>query len=253
MAIASASRASAVLHEEHRVVGDRVDLDLDDAFDVGERVAHRAVHLRDAAQAERVLEPVVGVRGQDLAAVQERPQVRGGLGLARVRSGLLHPGVEAALVAAQHFQAQRPGRVGDRDERPGGVHRERPDAGDLVGAADERVPFARAGVERLDPGPAQGLSSGQQLAGEPRLSVPEHRESDVGGRGEVSDGALRGRPGRDAAVEHRRDRPHEAGAHAAPALRQRFEDRGHDRAHGAFVVRRTDAARMAAEGPQLRA
>ena len=52
---------AADLREYQRVVGDAVDLDLQHAANVRQRVAHRAVHLRHAADRIRVLHPrIVG-------------------------------------------------------------------------------------------------------------------------------------------------------------------------------------------------
>ncbi len=48
--------------EDERVVGGSVDLDAEDALELRERVARRAVDLRHAAQAVGVLDPVLGVR-----------------------------------------------------------------------------------------------------------------------------------------------------------------------------------------------
>ena len=64
---------SVVLGEHERVVGDGVELALDRAGDVGERVGHRAEHLRRAAQRVRVLDAAaVGVALDDRAAAEER-------------------------------------------------------------------------------------------------------------------------------------------------------------------------------------
>ena len=67
----------AVLGKDQRVVGDRVRLDLGDAAHVRDRVAHRAVHDRNAAERVRILNAAaLGVRLHDLRAGEQRAQVR---------------------------------------------------------------------------------------------------------------------------------------------------------------------------------
>ena len=68
-----AARAGlAVVREEQRVVGHRVELALEHALDVVERVGDRAEHLRHAAQRVRILHAAaVGVARDDRAALEQ--------------------------------------------------------------------------------------------------------------------------------------------------------------------------------------
>ena len=55
--------AGRLVDKDQRVVGDGVEFDLHDPARVGDGVAHRAVHLRDAAQRVGVLHVGGIVRG----------------------------------------------------------------------------------------------------------------------------------------------------------------------------------------------
>ena len=96
--------------EDERVVGRRVELDVEDAAQVVERVADRAVDLRHAAQRVRVLD-LVGVAV--MAGLQRRCRAAGGAAPRRRRSG---PG--AAGPAGRPRRTPRPCRAAPRRSSP---------------------------------------------------------------------------------------------------------------------------------------
>ena len=94
--------------EDQRVVGRRIDLDADDAVDIVERVDHRPMHLRGAAQRVDVLD-ARGERDRRIAGLVRKDQlpralrcsarepsssadVRGDADLARLRAGRVDAG-----------------------------------------------------------------------------------------------------------------------------------------------------------------
>ena len=105
-----ASSAHAAAGEDERVVGGRVELDVEDAAEVVERVADRAVDLRDAAQRVRVLDlvGVAVVAGLELAVAQQVAQ------LARRP----RPGRGAAGRAGTPRRTRRPSRAAPRRSSP---------------------------------------------------------------------------------------------------------------------------------------
>ena len=147
----------AAAGEHERVVGRRVELDVEDATQMVERVAHRAVDLRHAAQRVRILDLVgVSVMAGLQPAVAEQVAQLGGHGdLARVRPGQLVRGGERHVRAEQRLDAHRrddargphqPVRVGEH-ERADRAHHLRP--------VEEREALLGLEHERLEPGLAQ--------------------------------------------------------------------------------------------------
>ena len=77
------SRSYVDLQKHQRVVHRRVDFDLQHLAAVGQRVAHRAMHLRHAAQGVGILHAVaVAMRFAHRAAFEHLAQIRGRLHLA---------------------------------------------------------------------------------------------------------------------------------------------------------------------------
>ena len=105
--------------EDERVVGGGVHLDRQHALQLVERVAHRAVHLRHAAQRVGVLDLVaaLGVRGADLRIGQQRAQVGRHRDLARMRPCLDQRRVEGGGRAEHGLQAHGADDV-RRDRQP---------------------------------------------------------------------------------------------------------------------------------------
>ena len=148
-------------------------------------VEDRAHHLRLAAQGVGVLDPVaVEVRGADAAAGEQRAQARGHLDLARL--------------AAHRLDARIEGRVAPR----GGVDRERAcdqrrsedilrreqaregERGRDLAAVEQREPFLRRELERLQRGAFQAFGCGDELAplrASPRC-LSARRKDERGGR-----------------------------------------------------------------------
>ena len=92
--------------EDDRVVGDGVQVDLDEPREERERLAGRAVDLRDAAERVGVLD-VSLARPEPLRARVERPDDRGRPGLARQRAKRVDARVERGRLAAERLERER--------------------------------------------------------------------------------------------------------------------------------------------------
>ena len=167
--------AASVLGENQRIVGGCVDFIADDGVDVIERVEHRPVHLRRAAQRVDVLyaRGVVDVGAAQLVrelhcarfvrgagrAGHELPDDGGGLDLARMRARLVDALVEAGHFGAHRFERQAQRQAGVRQQVAcvgGGQHGNRQRHG---AAVDQRGRVLGLEVElhRCDAGLRDGL------------------------------------------------------------------------------------------------
>ena len=155
-----------------------------------ERVAHRAVDLRDAAQRVRILDLVVVpvVAGLERAVAQQVAELGGDRDLAGMRAGQLVGGRERHVRAQQRLDAHRPDhargpdqavRVG-QDERPDGAHHLRP--------VEEREPFLGLERQRLQAGLAQRQHGRHDRAADLHLAATDERQRQVGERREVAGG-----------------------------------------------------------------
>ena len=149
----------AAAGEDERVVGRRVELDVEDAPQVVERVADRAVDLRDAAQRVRVLD-LVGVAV--MAGLQRRCRGAGGGARRRPRSGPGAAGRAGRPRRTRRRSRAAPRRSSPRRRSPSGRAGRRRRAASAPIAPIIWVPLSSArpsfasSVERLEPGLAQG-------------------------------------------------------------------------------------------------
>ena len=121
----------AAAGEDERVVGRRVELDVEDPAQVVERVAHGAVDLRHAAQRVRVLDLVRSSRDGPLepAVAQQVAQLGGDGDLARVRPGeLVGRGERDVRARAAPRRDMRGGDARGPDQPVGVGQEQRPDA-----------------------------------------------------------------------------------------------------------------------------
>ena len=215
------------LGEDERVVGDRVDLDLEHPANVGERVARRAVDLGHAAQRVGVLDlAAVRVALRDPARVpEERPQPGRRRALAGMGPGVVDAPRRAPRACPACASSDIAPATSARLDQPlRAEERERADRGHGLGAVDERDAFLRRELERLDPGRGQRLARRHPAAVPPRLPLADQREPEMGERGQVAARAhrsLRRDPRPDARVQVvedplAEDRPHTRAA-APPA------------------------------------
>ena len=129
-----------------------------------------ADHLRLAAQAVRILHPVValGVRGADRAAGQQGAVVLRHVDLARLAAQRVDARVERAVAAARGVHRQRADhqrRLQHRLEAQESVQRQR---GRGLRAVDQREAFLRGELQRRD------AVGGEQRRGGDTLAVVQH-------------------------------------------------------------------------------
>ena len=140
----------ALRDEDERIVRGRVELDRDRAVDVAEQVAARAVHLRGAAERVRVLHLVApAVRLDDRRALEQRPDVRGRVALARQRPGGVDRGVEARARALERLEGLRARDVRRTRQAPGADEPERGHRGHELRAVDQCEALLRSEPDRL--------------------------------------------------------------------------------------------------------
>ena len=222
----------AVLGEDERVVGHRVQLALERGLDVGQRVVDGAEHLRRAAQRVGILHAAaVGVAGDDLAAVQQRAQPRGDALRAGVRSHAGQALVERDGRALERLQRQRQRDDRDVEQAPRVADRQAAGRRHQVRAVDERQPLLGLQRHRLEARARQRRGAVQALAVELGLALADEHERDVGQRSEVarrSDRALGRHHGDDAALEHRQQQLDDLLADPrVPAPQRRGQQREH--------------------------
>ena len=182
-------RDRAALREHERVVGRGVELDVEHAPQVVERVADRAVDLRHAAQRVRVLDlvrrPVV--RGLEAGIAQEVPQLarppRPGRGAA-ARAGRAPRTRPRCRGAPRRSSPRRRSRCASGGPRRRAAARRapliswvplrsaRPSFGPRVSGSSPRLP--------------ERDSAGQHLAVQLHLAAPDERQREVGERREVA-------------------------------------------------------------------
>ena len=153
LAVEVAVRDDLLLGDEHeRVVGRRVELDRHRRLDVVQQVARCSVDLRCAPERVRVLHLVAPtVRLDDRGAVEELPDVRRGVALAAERACGVDRLEEARSRALQRLEGQRARDVRRRREPARPNESERAHRSHELRAVDQRQPFLRGELDRLEP------------------------------------------------------------------------------------------------------
>ena len=154
MEVAGRQRDGLGARDDERVLGRRVELDREHAVERGERVVHRAVDLRLAAERERVVEARAAARGR--RAGEQRAHPRGHGDLAGERPGGVDARVEhgAGRRRSPRTTARRPASAASARRRARtAASAARPMVTALLDEQRHRV--ARAGVERREARPAQ--------------------------------------------------------------------------------------------------
>ena len=142
--VALAVHRFRILHEHQRVVDRRVRLDLKHRAAMGERVAHRAMHLWDAAQRIGVLHAAaVAMRLTDLALFEQTAQVRRSPDLSGMRASLLDAIVEGDIGSLEGIACHRADDVGGVDQRLRGEQHQNADGQHGLRAIDQRHRFFR--------------------------------------------------------------------------------------------------------------
>jgi hypothetical protein len=140
-----------LLDEDEWIVGGRVELDADGCFGVREQVATGAVHLWRAAERVGVLHLVApAVRFEDRGAFEEPEDVCGGRLLPGERAQLVDLREEARAGPLQRLERESARDVGGVGKAARPDEGQRADPGHELGAVDEREPFLRAQLNRLE-------------------------------------------------------------------------------------------------------
>ena len=245
--------------EDQRVVGGSVQLDRGGPGREGNGVGDGAEHLRRAAQAVGVLDPVVvlAVRLADGAVGEQRAHERGRGALSRVRTGVVNAGVERRGRSAQRLEAHRRGADGRAPEHARIVHQEGQDRGLGLGPIDEGNAF-------LGPEPVGRESRGGErrrggdgfAGGAEQLAFAHEYHRHVTERGEVAAGAdasLLRHPRHEPGVDQRDHGADEPGPDAAGRPEQHVRPQDHQRAHDVRRERRPETGGMAADQVHLEA
>ena len=203
---------------------------------MGECVAHRAVHLRDAAQRVRVLHTsTVAMRVSDLASLQQAAQIRGGLHLSRMRTGLVNALVVGDVGTLERIAHHGTDHVGRIVQRFRSQQRERANSQHGLRAINQRYGFLRLEHQRLDLRALQrfGARDARTFFVE-ALAFADQSERQMSQRREIAAGAnaaLRGDERSHAAVQHLDVGAGDLGAAAGVAARVHVDAARHGGAH----------------------
>ena len=174
--------------EDERIVRRRVELDVEHAPELIERIADGAVHLRDATERVRVLDLVGGaVMGLLQTAVAQEVAHLGRDGdLPGMRSRQLVGRGEGDVRAEQCLDRLRgrDARGADQAIRVG--QEQRGERAHHLGPVEQREPFLRLQLQRLQPGGGQGLARRQDSTAHLDLAPSDQRQGEMGERRQVA-------------------------------------------------------------------
>ena len=182
--------------EDEWVVRGRVDLDLEHAAEVVDRVAYRAVDLGHTAERVRVLDLVrrAVMRADELRIAQEVAQLRRHGGLAGMGTGGLVRGGERDVRAERRLDAHRRDRARRPKEPFRVVEHECPDGAHHLCPVQQREPLLRLETEWLELRFPEDVRGGSDATVRFDPASADQREGEVRERGEVArcaHGALR--------------------------------------------------------------
>ena len=192
------------------IVHHRAELGFQDPAGETEHVADRAVYLRRAAQAVRVLDgvPAVPVAGQQRGPGEQRAEVGRAVELPRVRPQRLDPLVVGPVGAEQRLHRERTGHVGGGDEHLRVVDREGEQRLHRLGAVDQRQALLGRELQRLDPVLGQHLPGRAALGRVPLAAQPPLPDQGLGQVRELGQvpgrahGSLAGHDRQQAQIQH---------------------------------------------------
>ena len=245
----------AFLAKDERVVGDAVGLEQERACDVLDLLQAGARNLGLAAQRIRVLHAVaVLVRAADVALAEHVAERRGNGNLRRLAAGVVDARIERHAAAERCVHRHRAGEDRACEQvfrREQGLERER---GRDLGAVQQREPFLRPELERLDTCGLERRDAILFLALHTYPALADQRERQVRERREVTGGAnraLRRHDGMDACVREREKPLNHDRAHAREAAREACRLQHQDHPHRRVRERRADAGRVRAHEVEL--
>ena len=140
-----------ILHEHQRIIDRGVHLRLKHPAAMGQRVAHRAMHLRDAAQRIGVLHAAtVAMRLANFTLFEQAAQVRSGLDLSGMRPNFLNAFIEGDIGSLEGIARHGADHVGGVNQRLGVEQHQRADGQHGLRSIDERHRFFCLEHQRLD-------------------------------------------------------------------------------------------------------
>jgi hypothetical protein len=242
--------------EYQRIVYSRVCLDLKHFAAMGKGIAHRAVHLRNAAQRICILDPAtVAVRFANLTAFEHLAQICRRLHLASVRARFVNALVEGGIRALQSIAAKTSQDIGRIYQRLGGQQRQRANGQHSLRPVDERDGFFGFEHQRFDLRLLECVGAGNSFARcVDTFAFADQRQREMGQRSEVAartHASLRRDEGRNPAIQHFAQRIDDDGANARVTLGQRIGAQEHHGADFRGGERFTDPHRMGAHKVDL--
>ena len=162
---------SATVGEDERVVRGGVQLYVEDAAQILQRVADGAVDLRNAAQRVGILDLVGGgvVARHQRRVAQQPAQLRGHRDLARVRPGQLVGGRVGDVGAEQRLAAHCRGHARGPAQAVGVRRHQGPDAGHHLRPVEKGQPLLGLQDQWLEAGRVEGSRPPERRARRPRL------------------------------------------------------------------------------------
>ena len=130
-----------------------------------EHAAHRAMHLRHAAQAIRILHPriVQPMRLADLALLHQRPQMRRRGDLPRMRPRLMDARIERRRGAPQSFQRHSPRQIEEPHHALRSKKAQPANRSHRLRAVQQRQPFLRLQLQWRKSRSRERLGAGSRL------------------------------------------------------------------------------------------
>ena len=249
-------RRDAAACEDERVVGRRVELDIQHATEVIEGIADGAVHLWNATERVRVLDLVHrGVMAVlELALAQDVAELCRDRHLARVRPRELVRRRERDIGPKERLDAHRRDDRGGPDEPVGVGQQECPDRPHQLRPVEEREPFLRPEFQRFQADFLKRLHRRHGRPVELDLAAPDERQRQVRERREVAgcpDAALFRHDRVDAVRQVREEPVDDQRPAAAVAQRERVGPQQEHRADDLARKGRPDARRVAHQQPAL--
>ncbi len=221
--------------DEDGVVGDRVEVDRDEAPAEADALARGAVDLRDAAQRVRVLQRAVSGAPGGAGAGEHGPQALGRPDLPGERAQGVDVGVERRGRAVQRLDRQGGDRVGGVDQTLGRDGRQRAEPRHEVRAVDEGQALLGLEHERLEARGGERRGAVEPApGGVGRLALADEHERGVRGRRQVAAGAQRAGPrhaGDHVLVQQRGEVLQHHRPHARVPAQQAVDPDGQGRAH----------------------
>ena len=181
------------------IVDGRIRLSLKDRAAMRQRVAHRAMHLRHAAQRVSILHAcAITMRFAYGASFEQPAQIGGGRDLSGVRASAVNPLIESSVCPLERIASHRSNHVCRIDQNLRRQQGKRSHCQHRLRAINQRNRFLRLQHQRLDPRSLEGHGPCRPSAFPVvTLALADQQQRQVCQRREVarsSHAALRGYP-----------------------------------------------------------